>query len=292
MFHIIKSRKIFYVISLVIILVGLVSLFTQGLNLGIDFTGGNFVELKFKQAVTADQIRSALAEHQLEDSKIQTSGENTYIIRTHALSQAESEKDFNAISEKLGGATMLRNQLVGPVVGKELTRQAILALAIASILMILYITWRFEFLQGISAIASLIHDVLVMVGFASLLQIEIDSTFVAAVLTIIGYSINDTIVIFDRIRENMRINRKEELADLVNKSLWQTMARSINTVLTVVFVLVALLLFGGSTIHNFISLLLIGVLAGCYSSIFSASPIWFDLRQMQKARKAAEKATA
>ncbi|MEG6522179.1 protein translocase subunit SecF [Desulfotomaculum sp. 1211_IL3151] len=292
MFHIIKSRKIFYIISLVIILVGVVSLFTRGLNLGIDFTGGNFVELRFNQAVTADQIRTTLAEHQLEDSKIQTSGENTYIIRTHALSQVASEKAFNDISEKLGGATMLRNELVGPVVGKELTRQAILSLIIASVLMILYITWRFEFLQGISAIVSQMHDVMVMVGFASLLQIEIDSTFVAAVLTIIGYSINDTIVIFDRIRENLRINRKEELAELVNKSLWQTMARSINTVLTVVFVLLALLIFGGSTIHNFISLLLIGVIVGCYSSIFIAAPMWFDLRRRQKARKAAEKATA
>lgn len=292
MFHIVKSRKIFYVISLVIILVGLVSLFTRGLNFGIDFTGGNFVELRFDQAVTAEQIRTALVEHQLEDSKIQTSGEKTYIIRTHALSQIASEKAFNDISEDLGGATMLRNELVGPVVGKELTRQAILALAIASVLMILYISWRFEFLQSIAAITAQMHDVLVMVGFASLLQIEIDNTFVAAVLTVIGYSLNDTIVIFDRIRENLRINRKEELVELVNKSLWQTMARSINTVLTVLFVLVVLLIFGGSTIHHFITLLIIGVIAGCYSSIFVSGPLWFDLRRMQKARKADEKATA
>ncbi|ABO50198.1 protein translocase subunit secF [Desulforamulus reducens MI-1] len=292
MFHIIKKRKIYYIISLAIILIGMVSLLTKGLNLGIDFTGGNIVELQFKKSVTAESVRAVLAEYKLADSKVQTSGENTYLIRTHALTQEESDKAFNAISEKLGGATVLRNELVGPVIGKELTRQAILALAIASVLMILYITWRFEFLQGISAIGALLHDVLVMVGMASLLQIEIDSTFVAAVLTIIGYSINDTIVIFDRIRENMRKSRKEDLADLVNKSLWQTMARSINTVLTVVFVLVALLLFGGSTIHNFVSLLLIGVISGAYSSIFNASPVWFDLRRIQKERKASAKATA
>lgn len=292
MFHIIKTRKIYYVISLTIILVGIVSLFTQGLNLGIDFTGGNMIELKFKNATSVDQIRSTLTEYNLGDSKIQTSGENSYLIRTKALSNAESDKVVAGLSEKQGGATLLRNDLVGPVVGKELTKQAILALVIASVLMVIYITYRFEFLQSIAAIGALLHDVLVMVGMASLFQIEIDSSFVAAVLTIIGYSINDTIVIFDRIRENLRQNRKDELINVVNNALWQTMARSINTVLTVIFVLVCLLLFGGSTIHNFIALLLIGVISGAYSSIFNASTVWYDLRRIQKQRKLAQKATA
>ena len=292
MFHIIKKRKLFYIISLIILLVGIGSLFTRGLNLGIDFTGGNLIELQFKNATSADQVRTALAEYELADSKVQTSGENTYLIRTKVLSHEESDKVFDGISEKLGGATLLRNELVGPVVGEELTKQAILALAIAAILMVMYITWRFEFLQGVSAIVALLHDVFVMVGLASLFQIEIDSTFVAAVLTIIGYSINDTIVIFDRIRENLRLNRKEELADVVNNALWQTMTRSINTVLTVVFVLVCLFFFGGSTIHNFIALLLIGVISGAYSSIFNAGPVWYDLRRVQKQRKLAEKAVA
>ncbi|WP_333871189.1 protein translocase subunit SecF [Desulforamulus putei] len=292
MFHIIKTRKIYYILSLAIIILGIVSLLTRGLNLGIDFTGGNLVELRFKNPTTVENVRAALADYNLEDSKIQSSGENTYLIRTKVLSQQESDKAFNGISEKLGGATMLRNELVGPVIGKELTRQALLALGIASVLMVLYITWRFEFLQAIAAIGTLLHDVLVMVGMASLLQIEIDSSFVAAVLTIIGYSINDTIVIFDRIRENLRQNRKEELADLVNKSLWQTMARSINTVLTVVFVLLALFFFGGTTIHNFVTLLLIGIISGAYSSIFNASPIWYDLRRLQRERKRSVKAAA
>lgn len=291
MFHIIKARKIYYIISLMLILVGAISLFTRGLNLGIDFTGGNLIELQFKNATSADQIRSTLVEYNLGDSKIQTSGENAYLIRTKALSNAESDKVVAGISEKLGGATLLRNDLVGPVVGEELTKQAILALIIASVLMVIYITYRFEFLQGISAIGALLHDVLVMVGMASLFQIEIDSTFVAAVLTIIGYSINDTIVIFDRIRENLRQNRKEELANVVNHALWQTMTRSINTVLTVVFVLVCLFFFGGATIHNFIALLLIGVISGAYSSIFNAGPVWYDLRKLQKRRKLAQKAT-
>lgn len=292
MFHIIKLRKIWYIISLAIIVVSIISLATQGLNKGIDFTGGNIIELKFNKPTSMQDVRAALTEYKLEDSQVQSSGDNSYLIRTRALSQEESDKAFNGISQKLGGATMLRNELVGPVIGKELTQKAILALVVASVLMIIYITWRFEFLQGIAAILALLHDVLVMVGLASLFQIEIDSTFVAAVLTIIGYSINDTIVIFDRIRENMRLHRKEELIDVINGALWQTMARSINTVLTVVFVLVSLFFLGGSTIHNFVGLLLIGVISGAYSSIFNASPLWYDFRRMQKQRKRQVKAAA
>ena len=292
MFHIIKTRKIFYIISLAIIILGAGSLMTRGLNLGIDFTGGNIVELKFKNAVTIQDVRGALSEHKLEHSQIQSGGDNTFLIRTKALSQAESEQVIQGVSEKLGGATLLRNGLVSPVIGKELTKQAVLALAIASVLMSLYITWRFEFLQAIAAIGGLMHDVFIMVGMASLLQIEIDSTFVAAVLTILGYSINDAIVIFDRIRENLRMNRKEDLGELVNKSLWQTMARSINTVLTVVFVLLALLFFGGNTLSNFVTLLLIGIVCGAYSSIFISGPGWYDLRRMQKDRKRTAKAAA
>lgn len=292
LFHIVKKRKIFYIISLAIIILGLGSLLTRGLNLGIDFTGGNIVELKFNKAVTLEEVRTALADYKLEDSRLQSGGDNTFLIRTRVLSQAESQEAIEGISEKLGGATLLRNELVGPVIGKELTKQAILALVIASVLMILYITWRFEFLQAIAAIGGLMHDVIIMVGMASLLQIEIDSTFVAAVLTIIGYSINDTIVIFDRVRENLRINRKEELGELVNKSLWQTMARSINTVLTVLFVLLALFFFGGNTISNFVTLLIIGIASGAYSSIFISGPGWYDLRRIQKERKRAAKAAA
>ena len=292
MFHIIKLRKYWYIISLAIVIVGAVSLATRGLNLGIDFTGGNIVELKFNKATTAEDVRGALADYKLEDSKVQSSGESTFMIRTRVLSQAESDKAFTGISKKLGGATMLRNELVGPVIGKELTQKALLALAVASVLMIIYITWRFEFLQGIAAMLALLHDVLVMVGLASVLQIEIDSSFVAAVLTIIGYSINDTIVIFDRIRENLHMNRKENLEDLINKSLWQTMTRSINTVLTVEFVLVALFILGGSTIHSFVALLLIGVTSGAYSSIFNASPLWYDMRRIQNDRKRSAKAAA
>lgn len=292
LFHVIKQRKNWYIISLAMLIVGIGSLITQGLNLGIDFTGGNIVELRFEKSVSVQEVRSTLAEHQLQDSRVQSSGENTYLIRTKVLSQEESDQVFTAISEKLGGSNVLRNELVGPVIGKELTRDALIALTMAGLLMVLYITWRFEFLQGLAAIAALIHDVFVMVGLASLLQIEINSSFIAAVLTIIGYSINGTIIIFDRVRENLRLNRKEDLAELVNKSVWQTMGRAINTNLTVILVLLSLMFLGGHTVNNFVTLLLIGVLAGTYTSIFISTTLWYDLRINRKKRSRTVKTAA
>lgn len=291
MFQIIRLRKYWYILSLLVIIPGLISLFTQGLNLGIDFTGGNMIQLKFAKAVTVEDVRGVLATHNLKDSVIQQSGNNTYLIRTKAISQADSEKLINDMSQKLGGATMQRNDLVGPVIGKELARNAILALLVASVLMVIYISWRFQFLQGVAAIIALLHDVLVMIGLTSILRIQVDSTLVAAVLTIIGYSINDTVVIFDRIRENLRKAKKgDDIAEVVNHSLWQTMARSINTVLTVIFVLLAMFFFGGTTIHGFVTMLLIGVTSGAYSSIFNASPLWYDFQRVQKSKKQMAKA--
>lgn len=292
LFHVVKGRKNWYIISLAIILIGIGSLLTQGLNLGIDFTGGSIIELRFDKPVSVQDVRTTLADYQLQDSRVQSSGENTYLIRTKVISQEESDKAFTGISEKLGGATMLRNELVGPVIGKELTKDALLALAVAAVLMVIYISWRFEFLQGIAAIAAICHDVIVMVGLASLLQIEIQSYFVAAVLTIIGYSINGTIIIFDRVRENQRLNRKEDLAELVNKSVWQTMGRSINTNVTVVLVLLALIFLGGHTLQSFVTLLLIGVLSGAYTSVFIASTLWYDLRINRKKKRRTVKVAA
>ncbi|RYD06422.1 hypothetical protein N752_04465 [Desulforamulus aquiferis] len=292
LFHVIKQRKNWYIISLAILILGVGSLLTQGLNLGIDFTGGNIVELRFDQPVAVQDVRDTLAEFNLQDSRVQSSGENTYLIRTKVISQEESDQAFSAVSEKLGGATILRNELVGPVIGKELTKDALLALGVAGILMVIYISWRFEFLQGVAAIAAILHDVLVMVGMASLLQIEIESFFVAAVLTIVGYSINGTIIIFDRVRENLRLNRREDLAELVNKSVWQTMGRAINTNLTVVIVLLALIFLGGHTIQNFVALLLVGVLTGTYTSIFISSTLWYDLRNNRKKRNRTVKSPA
>jgi len=286
MFNFIKHRKIWYLFSMLVIVPGLVSLALQGLNLGIDFTGGNIMEVRLEQGVKVQQVRQVVEDLGYGASRnIQESGANDYLIRTRELSEVESAKLIATMEEKLGKTVLLRNERVGPVIGKELTTKAVLALLIASALMLVYITFRFEFKQGVAAIVALLHDSLVVLGIFSIFQIEVDTAFVAAILTIIGYSINDTIIIFDRVRENMKTRKKgESLEDLVNFSLWQTLARSINTVLTVVFVLVALYFLGGTTTKTLVLAMLIGVISGAYSSIFNASPVWVDLKLAEKKR--------
>lgn len=277
--YVTKIRKYTYILSLLIMLPGLVSLFTQGLNLGIDFTGGSLLHVRFEKQVKMEQVRSVLDQYDIgKGLPVQQAGNNEYIIRTHVLSEEEGDKLVQGFSDNLGQMEVLRNDEVGAVIGKELTNKAFMAIGIACILMLIYITIRFEFKFGVGAIVALLHNVVIVVGLFSLFQWEIDSTFVAAILTILGYSINDTIVVFDRIRENLKLKRKEAYDIIVDKSVLQTLNRSINTVLTVVFCLGALLVLGGATIKMFVIAMLIGIIIGCYSSIFIASPIWYDLK--------------
>ncbi|MFZ5650803.1 MAG: protein translocase subunit SecF [Bacillota bacterium] len=283
MFHFIRHRKIFYVLSVLVILPGIISLALQGMNWGIDFSSGSILEVRFDKPVQVDQVREAVAGQGLEAGRIQQSGDRDFLIRTAKLTQEDSKKLIDAFAGKIGKVDLLRNEYVDPVISTELFWKAFWALLIASVLMVVYITIRFEFKQGIAAIVALLHDSLIVIGVFSIFRIEVDSAFIAAILTIIGYSINDTIVIFDRIRENLRMQKKgQSLEDLVNLSIWQTLARSINTVLTVMFVLLALYFLGGSTIKTFVLAMLIGVTSGAYSSIFNASPVWVDLKLMDK----------
>jgi len=290
--NIIGRRKLWFAISLMVIIPGLISMAfrwaTAGspFNLSIDFTGGNLFNVTFNSDVTVAQMRGALKEINLEKSGIQLSGNRSAIIRTPVLGDEKQAQVLAALNKVAAiDKSKLRIDKVGPVIGKELTRNAILALLIASVLMVIYITIRFEFKFGIAAIVALLHDVFVVLGIFSIFWWEVDSAFVAAILTIIGYSINDTIVIFDRIRENLKRRKKgRDLETLVNDSVLQTMTRSINTVLTVVFVLLALLIFGGSTIRLFALALLIGVTSGAYSSIFNASPVWVELKNLSRRR--------
>lgn len=293
--NIMGRRNLWFTISLLIIIPGIVSMIFHWvkdgspLNLGIDFTGGTITAIEFKKDVTVAEIRNALNEINLGNSIIQKSGSQGVIIRSKALDDKEQVDMQKKLEEKVGpySKDTLRVDKIGPSMGKELTTKAVLALVIASILMIIYIAFRFEIKFGIAAVIALLHDVFVVMGIFSILWLEVDSSFVAAILTIIGYSINDTIVIFDRIRENLNRRKKgEDFEELVNKSILQTMTRSINTVLTVVFVLVALLIFGGSTIKLFTLAMLIGVISGCYSSIFNASPLWIVFKNMEKGRVA------
>lgn len=277
MMQIVQRRKIFYVISLLIIIPGLISLFMQGLNLGIDFTGGSILHIKMEEKVTAGEVRAVLGQFDLGRAEVQKSGSEFY-IRTKELSQEETKELMKELQNKFGKVEFLSAESVGPVIGKELTRNAVLALLIAGILMLIYITIRFEFYFGVAAIVAIIHNVLIVLGLFSIFQWEVNSSFIAAILTVIGYSINDTIVIFDRIRENLSFKLKEDRMTLINRSIMQTLNRSINTVLTSAFALLALLVFGGATIKIFVLAMLIGFISGAYSSIFIASPIWYELK--------------
>lgn len=285
--NLIKLRKYWYILSLLVIIPGLISFCTRGLNYGIDFTGGSLIEVRFQNSVSVDDVRTLMGEEGLSrSSQIQTAAGGTVLIRTRDLSQQESDKLLKALQDRFGEMKLLRNEKVGPVIGQELRNKAIISVIIAFALMLVYVAIRFEFLSGVAAIIALIHDILVTVGLVSLLQLEVDSAFIAALLTIVGYSIHDTIVIFDRIRENLRLRKKDEPFDeLIHKSIMQTLTRSINTVLMVVFCLVALIIFGGVTIRAFMITLLIGVISGAYSSIFNASPLWFDFRRLKEASR-------
>jgi preprotein translocase subunit SecF len=280
-FHFIKLRKIWYTISILIIIPGIISLFSQGLNLGIDFTGGSLLDLKFSSPATTEQVRGVLNEFGLEGATIQQSAEDSFLIRTRELTEEESAGVLSEFNSKLSEVTVQRDERVGPVMGKELIFKAFQALALASVLIVIYVAYRFEFKQGIAAILAVLHDVFLVVGVFSVFQLEVDSSFVAAVLTIIGFSLMDTIIIFDRIRENSILKKKGELLeDIINRSLWQTMSRSINTTMMVLVVLIALLLFGGATMRNMVLALLIGITTGAYSSICVATPLWFDIKRL------------
>jgi preprotein translocase subunit SecF len=271
-------KKLWFIISTVVITIGLVSLVIQGLNLGIDFTGGTLFHLQFEQPVTSDQVKEVIADHDLTNIVPKLSEGNVVIVRTETIPQEKRDQILDDFKTKLGGFEEIGGQRVEPFVGQELKRQALLGILLAGVGMVVYITIRFEFKFAISAIIALLHDVLIVLGVFSLLKLEINVSFVAAVLTVVGYSINDTIVVFDRIRENSAGQRKIIYNDLINKSINETLSRTVNTSLTTLFMVVALLFFGGSTIRDFMFALFIGIVSGTYSSIFIASPLWAVLK--------------
>lgn len=278
------KRKIWFTISLLLIIPGIIAMFMfdRPLNLGIDFTGGTVLTLEFNQKVSTGEVRDVLAEFNRANSTILESGAKDIIVKTEFLNNDERDKIVKKLDAEIGQVRVKSEDNVGPVIGKELAVNAITALGIASLLIVAYVTFRFEFKFAIAAIIALLHDVLVAVSLFAIFRWEVDSSFVAAILTIIGYSINDTIVIFDRIRENMNKKRhNESLQELINNSITQTLTRSINTTMTVLVTLIALFIFGGANIRNFTLCLLIGVISGCYSTIFNASPIWYMLKQRE-----------
>lgn len=284
----VNPRRWWYLLSLLIIIPGLIALGFKGLNLGIDFQGGSLLQVHFERAVDTAQVRQALDEFGLEKAPvIQSTGEGEFLLRTEELSDERSDQLIAFLQQRLGNLSILRHEKVGAVIGEELTQKAAYSLVIAAVLILLYITFRFEFRSGVAAVLALVHDVLVVIGVFAIFQIEVDSSFIAAILTILGYSINDTIVVFDRIRENRKNYPRMDIVELVNRSITQTLTRSINTVLTVIFCLVAILIFGGQTTRVFALAMLIGVVSGAYSSIFVASPLWVDFLRWQKGKRKA-----
>ena len=280
--NIVGKRKLFYIVSVVLILAGMVSMLFQGLNLGIDFTSGNKMIVQFEQDVNIAELRNTLAENGLTGSKIQELDNGSYVLKTSELTQDMEEALIDTLEAKFGALDVLSSGLIGPSIGAELKKSAAIALTLAVILMLCYITFRFELHFAIAGILALFHDVLAVVAVFSIFQLEVDSTFIAALLTVFGYSINDKIVVFDRIRENLTKVRKDELADLVNTSIAQSFTRSMNTSISTLILLLALLFFGGTTTRIFVLAMAIGVVAGTYSSLCIASQIWYDIKMKQK----------
>ena len=282
MLDIVSKRKWFFIFSTLIIVPGVVFLALGGLRLGIDFTGGTIWELQFKQPVQSLEVKSVLAASGYPEAQVQIAEGSTALIRTRELKEGSTEKArlSQALRDRFGDFTELQIQTVGPSVGTEITRRAVMAVGLTSLGILLYIAYAFRQAQhpfrfGLCAILAMLHDVLVVLGIFAILGyffgVEIDALFVTALLTVIGFSVHDTIVVFDRIRENVIRRAGRNFEDIVNYSLIQTLARSITTSLTVLFTLLALYLFGGATIRNFILALLIGILSGTFSSIFNAS---------------------
>lgn len=285
MFSIVKNYKIFFSITIIFLLIGFGSIVTRGFNLGIDFTGGSIVDLTFENLVNVAQVRDVLKEHDMGNSIIQLENSdgkteaNSVLIRTGVVEDTELRATMNDLQSKLGNYQIQRVEQVGATIGSELVQQAAMAIVLSWVLMIAYITFRFEFKFAIAAIIALIIDVLVVLSYFSLFQMEMDSSFVAALLTVVGYSVNGTIVIFDRIRENLKIHRRSEsLGEMVDNSIWQCMTRTIYTVATSLFAIVSIFLFGGETIHNFSFAMLVGFASGAYTSIFLAGPMWMFLK--------------
>lgn len=285
MFSIVKNYKIFFSITIIFLIIGIGSMLVRGFNLGIDFTGGSIMDLSFNKPVTVAEVRDVLKEHNLGNSIIQLESKDGaesaqgVLIRTVVIDDGVRRDVMNDLKGKLGDFQIQRVEQVGATIGGELIQQAVMAIVLSWVLMIGYITMRFEFKFAIAAIIALIIDVLVTLSYFSLFHMEMDSSFVAALLTVVGYSINGTIVIFDRIRENLKIHRRSEsLSDMIDNSIWQTMTRTCYTVGTSLFAVVAIFLWGGETIRNFSFAMLVGFGSGAYTSIFLAGPLWLFLR--------------
>ncbi|MBS3985829.1 MAG: protein translocase subunit SecF [Selenomonadales bacterium] len=294
-FDIIGKRRHFYKVSAVILVVGVVLLLTRGLNLGIDFLSGTLLEIDLKTSFTIAEVNEVVDAHlekyQVRD--VREGGQTTTLVQIRT-SQTDPQKlatAIEAVSAKWKEAEHISTSSVDAVFSIELARNAFIALVLASIGMLIYIALRFEVKFAVAAVIALLHDVFVVLSIFALLRIEVNSEFVAGILAIVGYSINDTIVVFDRIRENLNKQKRQgDFEKLVNTSIMETLWRSLNTSITTLLAIGAVLLIGGVTLRPLAFALVIGIIAGTYSSIFMASSIWVDWKEAELARGAVRRA--
>ncbi len=294
----VKHRKKFYIFTLIATLLGIVLLSTAGLNLGIDFESGTRVEVMAEETLTEEKVMEdfASAGQGYEPDDVTLAGESNQMAHATFIGTLTQEEIFEIqayFSEAYGSEPSVST--VSPQVGQELAKNAFISVLIASLGIVIYVSIRFHYLFGISTIIALIHDAFFIIVLFSLVRFEVNVPFIAAVLTIVGYSINDTIVTFDRIRENLRATDKiknfDDLAYVVDLSLTQTLSRTVNTILTVIFAASAIFVFGGEAIRSFAFALLVGLIAGTYSSLFLAAQIWTDWKwkSMQREKKKPKK---
>lgn len=285
MIDIVKRRYLYFGISLLVIIPGMIALLVWGLPRGIDFTGGSLLDIRFDSGSLPPpaQVTTLYDKNGFVDAIVQTSGENGLIIRSKEMTDEQRNNIISQMEAQFNSTiTIQRFESVGPSVGQEVTQRSAGAVGLAALGILIYITYAFRgvshaFRYGIAAIIAMLHDVAVVFGVEAIIahffHWEVDSLFLTALLTVIGFSVHDTIVVFDRIRENLNISKKQPYETVVNRSIVQTLARSINTQLTVMLTLLSLAIFGGITIRHFVIILLVGVFSGTYSSIFNASPI-------------------
>ena len=277
-----KHRKFALTLSLVLVLASLALLMTKGLNLGIDFTGGNVIQTEFDTRPDIAEVREVISSIVAKGAMIQNFGEKGIIIRTNEDTEESRENVVKALTAKYPGMKVTGFEKVGPVVGGELRRQAIIGVTIALAAILIYITLRFQFRFAVVSVVPLVHDVIIALGFFSITQMEIGSSFIAAILTIVGYSLNNTIIILDRVRENWGTLSREGIVNLVNKSLNQTLARTINTTLTTLFPVIALCVCGGPVLMAFSYAMLVGMIAGTWSSMMIATGLLCEWQGRKK----------
>ncbi len=282
----IKIRKIAYLISSSLILVGLYSMIVKnGFNYGIDFTGGILVQVKFKEKIDASKLRNALSTVELGNMVIQNIGkveDSSFIIKTKAHSvpaktiKLIEDKIVSTFGKEKVNLPFERSETVGPAIGKDLRNLAYWLILVSLIGILIYVSIRFKFNFAVASIVALVHDVIITAGVLSILHKEINIPIIAAILTIIGYSLNDTIVVFDRIRENLKLLRDKSLETIIDSSITTTLSRTVITSGTTLLAVISLYMFGGTVIHDFSFTMLIGITVGTYSSIFVASPLYYE----------------